>query len=51
MKNEERLFAWLAGFFRDGYEKYIRFMYSFYGGEPAARASDLAERDVPEKAP
>nr|AXL05709.1 hypothetical protein GA0070560_104329 [uncultured bacterium] len=54
MENEERRFAWLAGFFRDGCEKYIRFMCGIYSGEPIARASeDVAQTSwkVPENAP
>jgi hypothetical protein len=44
MENEDRLFARFVDFYRTGYERYVRFMCIFYGGEPAAKAADLAHQ-------
>nr|AXL06720.1 hypothetical protein GA0070560_104329 [uncultured bacterium] len=43
MENENRVFRWLAEFYRAGYEGYVRFMCDIYGGEPAAKAAEIAD--------
>jgi hypothetical protein len=42
MENENRPFARLADFVRVGFERYVRFMGAVYGGEPAAKAAEIA---------
>ena len=42
MENEDRPFARLANFVRDGFERYALFMGAIYGGEPAAKAAEIA---------
>nr|AXL06023.1 hypothetical protein GA0070560_104329 [uncultured bacterium] len=44
MENEDHPFARFLGFYREGYEAYVRFMCEFYGGEPRAKADDLNYR-------
>ncbi|MFL6126404.1 hypothetical protein [Actinophytocola sp.] len=42
MENEERLFVWLADTWRSGFSTWARFMGSVYGGEPMAKAEEIA---------
>jgi hypothetical protein len=59
MENDDRSFARLAVHLRDGYHTWVRFMSAIYGGEPAAKAAEIAalehlwrnSADSTEKAP
>lgn len=42
MENDNRPVKWFAGLYRSGYEGYLRFWCDFYGGEPAAKAAEIA---------
>lgn len=42
MENENRPFTRLANFVRGGFEKYVRFLGAIYGGEPVAKAAEIA---------
>nr|AXL06110.1 hypothetical protein Sare_1252 [uncultured bacterium] len=33
---------WLVDLYRSGYRAYVRFMCAFHGGEPAAKAAEIA---------
>nr|AXL05426.1 hypothetical protein GA0070560_104329 [uncultured bacterium] len=43
MENEDRLFAWLADAWRTGFATWVQFMGSIHGGEPMAKAQEIAD--------
>jgi hypothetical protein len=43
MENENRFFTWFAELYRTGYEGYVKFWCDVHGGEPAAKAAEIAD--------